>query len=97
MAITATKITTIAIQKDNFVIATKNILKKKNIIAAITSIIIISYIGTLNFCIINYDYIIFSNLAWKKRKYLGSNTMFKPLILFLSKKTEKIDSAVTSM
>jgi hypothetical protein len=48
----ATKITIIATQKNNVLIATKNILNKKNIIVAITSTIIMSYIETLNFGII---------------------------------------------
>jgi len=88
-------ITIIAIQKNRLVIAAKNILNKKNIIIAITITTIMSYFETFNFCI-NY-YVIFSNLAWKNRKYLGSNTIFKPFILFRCSKTDKIDSAVTSI
>jgi hypothetical protein len=52
MARKTAKIITITTQKDNFVIAAKSILKKKNIAAAITSTIIISYIEILNFCIV---------------------------------------------
>jgi len=39
----------------------------------------------------------FSNLAWKKRRYLGSYTIFNPLMVLRRWYTRAADSAITSM